>query len=568
MDKRSILALFLILVVIVAGTMVQQRLNPRVVDSTLIDSTRSAAPPPTTVTQPTVSQPAPPSRRDSIVPAPTVTAARTPAVTAPAIRPETTTLLAKGREMHFVTPGATLASVTLPDYKDLKQRSGPLSLHSVGSTLLRYRIVNGADTIDLSRVSFARTQTPQGVEFVSSSPALRVRYDLDSANYLTHATVILSGAVPGAQLLVDLAPDLSSGEANENEDVRALAYGFRPSDNDVESANLTRLDTTYRVEQGPIDWVAIRNKYFLVAVMNSDSTHQYSSFVMKRGAARPDGHATGMATATMPLPASGARFDLYTGPQSWQTLRAVGHELSNVNPYAGWAWLRPVVEPFSTIVMRMLLGMKALVGLSYGWVLVIFGVLVRLLLWPLNQTAMRTSIKMQVLQPELQALQKRYANDPEGQRTAMMKLYSDHGMSPLSPLMGCLPMLIPMPILMALYFVFQNTIEFRGVPFLWLPDIALKDPYYITPLAMGVSMFVLSMIGMRAGPPNPQAKIMGYMMPAMMTVIFLNFASGLNLYYAVQNLVAIPQQWVLTRERVKAGVTPPVKGPPAVKQRR
>src|SRR5207302_11104854 len=81
---------------------------------------------------------------------------------------------------------------------------------------------------------------------------------------------------------------------------------------------------------------------------------------------------------------------------------------------------------------------------------------------------------------------------------------------------------------------------------------SLRDPYYITPLLMGASMLVLSWIGMRAAPPNPQAKVMGYMMPAMFTMMFLNFASGLNLYYAVQNLVAIPQQWFLTRERAKA----------------
>jgi YidC/Oxa1 family membrane protein insertase len=556
MDKRSVLALFLILVVIVAGTLVQQRLNPSIPDSALADSAHVVRPV-------TGSQPAPPPR-NSIAPAPTLNAGiPAPAITA--VRPETTTILAKGREMHFVTPGATLTSVTLPEYRDLKRRTGLLSLHTESGPLLRYRIVNGADTIDFNRLSFTRTQTAHGVEFVSASPAIRVSYDVDSANYLTRATVSMTGAAPGARLLVDLAPDLSSGEANETEDVRALAYGFRPKGSDVESQHLARLDTANKVEQGPIDWVAIRNKYFVVAVLNLDSTAQFSSFTMRRGPTRPDGRVTGTATATLALSASGARFELYTGPQSWKTLRAVGRELSNVNPYAGWAWLRPVVEPFATIVMRMLLGMKALVGLSYGWVLVIFGVLIRLLLWPMNQTAMRTSIKMQALQPELQALQTRYAKDPEAQRTAMMKLYADHGMSPLSPLMGCLPMLIPMPILMALYFVFQNTIEFRGVPFLWLPDIALKDPYYITPLVMGASMFVLSMIGMRAGPPNPQAKIMGYMMPAMFTVIFLNFASGLNLYYAVQNLVAIPQQWFLTRERAKASA---VKGPPAVKQRR
>jgi YidC/Oxa1 family membrane protein insertase len=196
-------------------------------------------------------------------------------------------------------------------------------------------------------------------------------------------------------------------------------------------------------------------------------------------------------------------------------------------------------------------------------VLVIFGVVIRLMLWPLNQKAMRTSIQMQRLQPELAEVQKRYKSDPEKQREALVKLYQSHGMSPLSPLMGCVPMLLPMPILFALYFVFQNTIEFRGVPFLWLPDISLKDPFYIIPVVMGVSMFVLSWIGMRAAPPNPQTKMMSYMMPVMFTVMFLNFASGLNLYYAVQNIAALPQQWLLSRERQRAGPPAPagVKAP-------
>jgi YidC/Oxa1 family membrane protein insertase len=218
-----------------------------------------------------------------------------------------------------------------------------------------------------------------------------------------------------------------------------------------------------------------------------------------------------------------------------------------VNPYGGW--FHGMVQPFTTIVMRMLLWMRETTHLSYGWVLVIFGVLVRLLLWPLNQNAMRSSMKMQRIQPELQEVQRKYKENPEKQREMMMKLYSDHGMSPLSPLLGCLPMLLPMPILFALYFVFQNTIELRGVPFLWLPDLSLKDPFYITPLFMGLSMFVLSWIGMRGMPPSPQAKMMAYVMPVMLTVLFWNFASGLNLYYAVQNVAALPQQWLLARER-------------------
>jgi YidC/Oxa1 family membrane protein insertase len=220
------------------------------------------------------------------------------------------------------------------------------------------------------------------------------------------------------------------------------------------------------------------------------------------------------------------------------------------------------VQPFATLVMSALLWMHETLDLSYGWVLVLFGVLVRVLTWPLNQSAMRTSLKMQRIQPELAEIQRKYKGDPQRLNEAMMKLYRDHGMSPFSSLAGCMPMLIPMPVLFALFFVFQNTIEFRGVPFLWLPDISLYDPLYILPLLMGLSMFALSWIGLRNAPPNPQAKMMAYVMPVVMTAIFFRFPSGLNLYYTVQNLVTLPQQWMLTRERAKAGITPVVSPAP------
>ena len=128
---------------------------------------------------------------------------------------------------------------------------------------------------------------------------------------------------------------------------------------------------------------------------------------------------------------------------------------------------------------------------------------------------MRSSLKMQELQPKLQAAQKKY-KDPVQQREAIMKVYHDAGVSPFAGLTGCLPALLPMPILFALFFVFQNTIEFRGVSFMWLHDISVKDPFYVLPLLMGASMYVLSWIGMRNAPPNPQAKMMGYMFPVMM----------------------------------------------------
>jgi YidC/Oxa1 family membrane protein insertase len=124
-------------------------------------------------------------------------------------------------------------------------------------------------------------------------------------------------------------------------------------------------------------------------------------------------------------------------------------------------------------------------------------------------------------------------------------------MSPFTPLAGCLPMLIPMPVLFALYFVFQNTIEFRGVSFLWMPDLSQKDPLFILPAVMGISMYVLSWISLRSAPPNPQAKMMAYVFPVMMVFFFWRLAAGLNLYYAVQNIATLPQQWLIARERAK-----------------
>jgi YidC/Oxa1 family membrane protein insertase len=139
-------------------------------------------------------------------------------------------------------------------------------------------------------------------------------------------------------------------------------------------------------------------------------------------------------------------------------------------------------------------------------------------------------------------------------------------MSPFSALSGCLPMLIPLPIFFALFFVFQNTIEFRGVPFLWLHDISLKDPFYILPILVAVTQFLMSWIGMRGAPPNPQAQMLTYAMPAMFLFFFINVASGLNLYYLTQNLIMLPQQWLLARERQKTQGAPVVQGTPVRRQ--
>ena len=579
MDKRFLLALLLTAIVIVAPPLFLNRGARR--PSSTADSTSRT----------------PPRGDSSIAIAPSVPAAApaspssdsasqaTGARALPSTPVETTTVQTRRSRYGFSSQQAAPVSVVLDSYPSRRPTDGApkatgregreaAELLPARSPLVRYRLALGRDTIALDTVPLHQEvkQSPTGISVsytgnVAGRP-LALEYRVAADSFLMHVNASVSGAPPGSALLVALPSTLRSNEPDTLDDIGHLAVSYRLGSGDIESVGFSKLDsTTTRVETRPTHWIATRNKYFLVAYQAPAKTP--FSVVQLRGGHRSNKIANEMiASAALPLGADGrASFDIYAGPQDFERLQKLGNDLDQVNPYGGF--LRGLVQPFAVIVMRVLLWIKRTTHLNYGWVLVLFGVIIRLALWPLNQSAMRTSLKMQRLQPELQALQKRYSDDPRKQQEAIMKVYKDHGMSPLSPLMGCLPMLLPMPILFALYFVFQNTIEFRGVPFLWLPDISLKDPFYITPVLMGVSMFVMTWIGSRNMPPNPQAKMMMYMMPVMLTVFFLNLASGLNLYYAVQNVAAIPQQWLLARERAKEPAPPPVvRGTPAAAQKR
>jgi YidC/Oxa1 family membrane protein insertase len=361
-------------------------------------------------------------------------------------------------------------------------------------------------------------------------------------------------------ILMNFAPTLSSYEADSVDDHRNLSFAYEVAQRGSKGTAFGKLDPGERlVVPGPLTWVAVKSKYFIVGVLARDSVSPMAEFTMT-GLARTSRIAThAQGTAVIQPRQGGFSLDVYAGPQQAKRLQALGRDFENSNPYGGF--MQPIVQPFAGLVMTVLLWMRHTFNIGYGWVLVIFGVAVRLLLWPLNQKAMKTSMKMQRIQPELQALQTKYKNDPQKLQTEMMRVYKDHDMSPFSMFSGCLPLLLPMPILFALFFVFRSTIEFRGVPFMWMADISLKDPFYILPLVMGVSMFVLSWIGSKNTPPNPQTKMMMYLFPFMMTFLLANLAAGLNLYYAVQNLAALPQQWLIANERAKtAAKTKGTKG--------
>lgn len=460
---------------------------------------------------------------------------------------------------EFSSNGGSLERVRLNTYKALDHSNGQVSLTAGATPLLSYRVVAGADTIRLRDYVFGVEEdqrTPgRSLTFVGQAGphSVRIQYQAVRDSFITKVGGTITGPQAGnAFLLIDLPATLRSFEADTTGDQSSLSYAVKSGERSAEGVSFNSLDPGERkIIAGPITWTVTKSKYFIVGLLPDSGNTQYVEAQVVGGAKTSSTATFVQGTVVARLgPDGGFAFDLYAGPQQYRRLVALGRDFQNSNPYGGW--LQGVVQPFATMVMKILLWMKATLGWSYGALLVLFGVVVRVLMWPLQQGAMRTTMKMQRIQPSLTALQTKYKSDPQKLQSEMMRLYKEHDMSPFSAFAGCLPILLPMPVLFALFFVFQNTIEFRGVSFLWLADISLKDPFYIVPLLMGVSMFVLSWIGLRNSPPNQQAKMMAYIMPVMMTVLFANFASGLNLYYAVQNVAALPQQWLISNERGKA----------------
>src|SRR5438309_7028686 len=560
MDKRFFLALFLSLVAIAVSQLLfpppksvpSNQRNPGTGDSSAVKVSSSSTDNAISPLPSGIQTPASAVARTSPVGGKPTNGVRAAA--------ETTVVSTAKAIYKFSSLGGAPVSVVVREYKNRSPAGGLVEFVTPGSPLLGYRLITAIDTVDLSQVPFtlARTRSSTGDETLTyngsaGSHTVSISYAISqdtSASYLVRVNGRISRVQSPAYLISELPKTLQPTEADTAGDHRTLAYSFKPQRDHARSVLFGSLDPGEKtLEAGPLSWVAIKNKYFVFGILSLPNSPLFSEVTLT-GGPRTSKIATNASAGVVQEVRGGAfAYEIYAGPQESQRMMRVGRDFDHVNPY-GWRFLQGIVHPIASKVIQGLLWMHNRLNLTYGWVLIILGVLVRLVLWPLNQSVMGSSLKMQELQPKLAAAQKKY-KDPVQQREAIMKVYHDAGVSPFAGLTGCLPALLPMPILFALFFVFQNTIEFRGVPFFWLHDISVKDPFYILPLLMGVSMYLLSWIGMRSAPPNPQAKMMGYMFPVMMTVVLLNMASGLNLYYTAQNIAALPQQWMIARERAK-----------------
>ena len=226
----------------------------------------------------------------------------------------------------------------------------------------------------------------------------------------------------------------------------------------------------------------------------------------------------------------------YVGPKEWKLFSSLDKRLTDAIEFG---WFTFLAKPF----FRIMLAIYHVVG-NWGWAIVLFTLLVKLVLFPLSYKGMMSMQKLKDLAPRMKEIKERYGKDPAKMNAQMMELYKKHGANPMG---GCLPMLLQIPVFFSLYRVLLNADELQGAPWiLWITDLSHKDPYFILPILMGATMFLQQQITPNTMTDPMQQKIFKWF-PVLMTFFFLTFPAGLVLYWLTNNILSIAQQVYINR---------------------
>jgi len=306
-------------------------------------------------------------------------------------------------------------------------------------------------------------------------------------------------------------------------------------------------------QSGTVEYIGTKTKYFMVAILNGRPDRQGEYFLEGVMYGAPNNGRVKVYSASYRVPYRGGRqsdsFTIYLGPLDYDIVKPYGLQ-ATVN--FGWRWIvRPIGEYFMLPIFKAIHSVIP----NYGFSIIVFSVLMKLLLLPLSRGQLQAALKMKALQPEIEKLRKKYADDPMALQRAQMQLFSEYGVNPMG---GCLPLLLQLPILYALYAVLATNIAMRHAVFIpgWIDDLSVPDHVIHLPvsifgiealsgmaLIMGLTLFLQQKMTIT----DPNQKALVYVMPIMLTLMFSYLPSGLNLYYLVFNLVGIVQQVWMTK---------------------
>ena len=283
--------------------------------------------------------------------------------------------------------------------------------------------------------------------------------------------------------------------------------------------------------KGSVQWVALQDKYFLSVLMPKQATSAL---------AKKEGDKVVSAGVRMPAPGAGTSvaLQLYAGPKEYDTLRSLNVGLEDTIDFGwfifgSWTVVKSVAKPIF-YVLRFIHDYTY----NYGLTIILLTMAIKLLFVPLQYKSYKSMKMMQLIQPKVAAVQEKFKDDRDRLNKELIKLYRDQKVNPVG---GCLPMVLQMPVFVALFNILYMTIDLRQAPFmLWIADLSVQDPYYVLPVIMGATMVIQQKITPTTMDPT-QAKIM-LVLPVFMTFLFVNFPAGLVLYWLTNNILTISQQ--------------------------
>ena len=410
----------------------------------------------------------------------------------------------------------------------------------------------------------ADQNTPERVSLVwrnTTGQAFQRTFALQPDGYVVNVT---ERAFNSATLPVTLTPFVqihrAAGEAGtgyaKHEKSNFVNY-FGPMGLTMEGDNQRLYEAGYADVQdagqvpnvvGSGGWWGFSSQYFLVSVVPGDAVSTTRGFRYAPPATNATtgpnvGPNVGVFSASLTWPslvvAPGAEqvitYQLYAGPKHYAQLKGLGQGLEQA---ISWGWFEPIVK----WLYYLLVWFHGWAG-NWGGAVLLLTLALKLATFPLANTSYRAMAKMKKLQPEVEALKEKYKDNQQGMAVAMMALYKEKKVNPLS---GCWPMLIQIPIFFAMYKVVLVAFEFRHAPLgLWITDLSAMDPYFVLPILMGASMWV--QFKLNPPPADPMQAAIFKWMPLLMTVMFLWFPSGLVLYWLCNNVLSIAQQWLILR---------------------
>jgi YidC/Oxa1 family membrane protein insertase len=465
--------------------------------------------------------------------------------------------------------GATLISFVQKKYLDWERKPFDLITAKDGALSLLFETTDARQSVVNTNDLYFTPKVQERTFKLSSSQSATIPFEVELENgkrikitytftgnkyqirYQTEL-VGVSQLVRGANYQISWNGGLAHSEKDELEEANS-SYAHAYFNGSLEKLDADSKDKEFKLQpDGSTKWVSVQSKYFLAAILADEAAE--GAYLQGRRIVKDDKHVfedyTVALKQRLPLNQDVVQngFTLYIGPLDYVLVREAGSDLEKTMDF-GWEW---ITRPFAEWIILPVFNLLERFIPNYGLIIIIFALLIKLVTYPLTVASTNSMKKMAQLQPQIQEVQKKYADDPVKLQNELGKIYKEAGVNPLS---GCLPVLLQMPLLFAMFYVIRSSIQLRQESFLWATDLSTVDaiiplpfsiPLYgshiaIFPILMAITTYFQQKLTPTTAPPE-QTKIFNIMLPLMLLLFFNNMPSGLGLYYLMFNVFSIVQQ--------------------------